>query len=600
MKHPQHAESLEPRHFLAGVTVLFPAYDGGLTGWLDSAENAITADLGGAQNVPRYVMTIAPYSSGLLAVQSVTHVAGTPTPQANNPGQILVTVDYTSVSTNPAYQASTTADLVTNFMENTPVDGVTWADLPIHLISTSIGTAAEDATAQSFDSSGIWVDQETYFDPHPDTDPPFNDPLNTVYDNVEFADDYWRTVPNADQSKNPTGTPIDGAYNLELTWVQADYSSFALAHLAPPSYYVGTIDPAMIGQYDGDGTIHADWYGNGSTPSTFPSPTQTGFLYTNIAGGTRPISGLWSASGGTGVRTSVTHTGPQWPNVSDVVPTTTTVESGSAFNINYIREDQGAAENIVFTLDSNQNPYDGSSYTLGTATNLASSTTIRSGTFTGSLAGVAPGTYYVEAQAEDASGLTRYDYSIEKVTITPSIIPVTNPAHASPRIVTATSTRLIVAATDAKNGADLTYTWAFTHLPAGAHKPTIKGNGSKAVRATFFKPGLYRFTVTITDLKGHKSTSSNSVEVVPTAVKLSVTPTGATVAKRHKRKFTTTVLDQFGGAIAGPTPDYSIVSGPATIGRLNGIFRAGNTIGTALIKVEDDGLSEIVDASVVN
>jgi len=600
MRNPLLAEPLERRQLLAGVTFLFPAYDGGLAGWLDTAENAITADLGGQQNVPRYVMTIAPFSSGLLAVQGITHVSGTPTPQANSPGQILVTVDYTSVSTNPAYQAFTTADLVTNFAENTPVDGVLWADLPIHLISTSIGTAVEDATAQSFDTSGIWVDQETYFDPHPDTDPPFNDPVNTVYDNVEFADDYWRTVPNADESKNPTGTPINGAYNLELPWVQNDFSGFAIAHLAPPAYYIGTIDPSLIGQSDGDGPIHADWYGNGSTPSTFPSPTQTGFLFTNIAGGTRPVSGLWTASGGTGVRTPVTHTGIQWPNVSDVDPTTTTAQSGGILDINYIHEDQGETDNIVFTLDSDQNPFDGSSYALGTVSNLASSTTIRSGTLTASLAGIAPGTYYVEAQAQDSSGLTRYNYSIEKVTITPEIIPVTNPAHASPKIVTGTATRLIAGATDADNGADLTYTWAFTHLPAGAHKPMIKDNGTKAVRAIFYKSGLYRFTVTIKDRKGDTSTSSSSVEVLETAVKLSVTPTAPTVAKSHTRRFKTTAIDQFGRAFTDPTPEYSIISGPATIGRLSGIFRAGDTTGTALIKVEDDGLSEIVDASVVN
>jgi hypothetical protein len=310
---------------------------------------------------------------------------------------------------------------------------------------------------------------------------------------------------------------------------------------------------------------------------------------------------LWAASGGSGIRSTVTHTGIQWPNVSDVVPTITTQQSGGLLDINYIHEDQSQADNIVFTLDSDQNPYDGSSYTLGTVSNLASSTTIQGGTFTASLAGVAPGTYYVEAQAQDASGLTRYNYSIEKVTVTPEIVPITDPAHAKPGSVTGTGTRLIVGATDVNNGSDLTYKWTFTHLPAGAQKPAIKSNGSKEVRVTFSNAGDYRFTVTIRDSKGDKISSSSSVDVVETAVRLSVKPAGATVARLHKRRFSTTVIDQFGRAlITDPTPEYSIVSGPARIGLLSGIFTAGDTTGSALIKVEDDGLSEIVDASVVN
>jgi hypothetical protein len=61
------------------------------------------------------------------------------------------------------------------------------------------------------------------------------------------------------------------------------------------------------------------------------------------------------------------------------------------------------------------------------------------------------------------------------------------------------------------------------------------------------------------------------------------------------------VFDQFGLAVTtDPSAQYSIVSGPGTIGSLSGIFNAGTSIGKALIKVQDDGLSDIVDATVVN
>jgi hypothetical protein len=601
MIYPNYVEPLERRQLLAGVTLIFPAFDGGLTGWVDTTANAITSELGGAQNVPNYTLTIAPDNSGALVVTGVTHVAGSATPQANNPGQIVVIVDYTSVSANPGYPASATADVVANFMETTPVDGVMWAELPIHLISQSIGTITEDATAAALDDSGIWVDQETYLDAHPDEDSPFFDPPNTVYDNVEFADDYWRTGgANVDQDDNPNGNPVDGAYNLELTWVQSDYGGYAIAHLAPPGYYIGTIDQSFIGESDGDGPIHSEWYGNGSTPTTLPSATQTGFLYSNIDGGTRPVSGLWAASGGTGVRTAVTHTGLQWPNVSDVVPSTTTAASDGTLDISFIHEDQGETDNIVFTLDSDQNPFNGSSYTLGTASNLASSTSIKNGTFTASLAGVAPGTYWVEAEAEDSSGLMRYNYSIEKVTITAPAITITDAAHSNPATVTGTGTHLAVYATDADNGSALTYTWAFTHLPSGAAKPAISHNGTNDALVTFYKQGGYYFTVTVSDGKGHTDTSSGFVDVVQTATKMVVSPEGATVAKLHARRFSTTVIDQFNRVISDPATEYSIVSGPATIGFLNGIFNAGDSSGTALIKVEDDGLSDIVDVHVVN
>jgi hypothetical protein len=604
MMHRTYIESLEQRQLLAGITILAPAWDGGLTGWLDHAEADITADLGGPQNVPNYTITLAPNSSGTLVVQGVTHVAGTATPQSNNPGQILLTVDYTSVSTNPNYPAAEVAGLVTNYMENDPVDGVTWASLPIHLISTSIGTAVTDAIAQSLDTSGIWVDQETYLDPNPDTSAPFFDPLNAVYDNVEFADDYYRLNPDdTNSNSNPQGHSIDGAYNQELTYVQADFSGFGIAHLAPPAYYDGTIDPSTVGGSDGDGPIHTDWYGNGSTPTTFPSASQTGFYYSAIDGGTRPASGLWAASGGTGDRTAVTHTGTQWPNVADLTAASTSAASNTTLGLSYIHEDQSQTDSITFSLDTDQNPFNGTGYGIGTQTGLASSTSISGGSFTGSLNGVPAGTYYLVAQVTGSTGLTRYDYSLGKVTITPPVVGLTSNAHSNPSTVTGTTTHLITAATDSL-GDGLTYTWTFTHLPAGAHTPTISGNGrstASKVGVTFYKQGGYRFTCTITATAGNSATTSGEVDVVETATRLEITPVKATVVKGHTRRLTTSVINQFGHTLGSdPAASYFLESGPAKISRVSGVFYAGSTAGTALIKVEDDGLVALVDEYVVN
>jgi hypothetical protein len=600
MMYPTFFEALDRRQYLAGITLIMPAWDSGLTNFLDTTITAITADLGGPQNVPQYVLTLAPtQTNGPLVITGVTHVAGTPTPQVANLGQIIVTIDYTSVSSNMDYPLSTVASLVTNYMETTPVDGVLWASLPIHEISTSRGSGLEDALTQSFDESGLWVNQETYLDPHPITDPPFNDLPSTVFDNVEFADDYWRSS-GEDTDTDPAGHPVAGAYNEELTWVQANYSTFALAHLAPPAYYIGTIDPSLIGTSDGQGTIQPSWYGNGSTPTTLPAPDQTGFLYSLIGGGTRPTSGLWAASGGTGVRTAVTHTGQQWPNVSDVDPTATTAQSDTSLDIDYLHEDQGEADTITFSLDSNQNPYDTTGIAIGTQSGIASSTAINNGSYDASLRNVTPGTYYLCAEVTDTSGLARYYYSQQQVTITnaPPPITVTTNAHSNPAIVTSTTTHLLALATDLA-GDKLTYTWRFTHLPAGAHSPMLIHNGTSELGVIFYKQGGYSFTCTITDTAGNSITSSGSLDVVSTATRLDVTSLHATVRRGTARVFSVAPVNQFGHTFDPANgPQFSLVNGPATI-TSNGIFNAGETAGSALINVEDDGMNEMFGVEVV-
>jgi hypothetical protein len=594
MMYPTFAEPLERRQLLAGVTVFLPAFNGGLTNWIDTAVNGIDADLGGAQNVPEYVLNIAPNTSdGTLAIQSVTHVAGSGTPQTSPDGQIILIADTTSIGTNPAYTPPEAAALVTNFMENASADGVTLAQLPIHLISTSIGTAFTDAIAQNLDQSGIWVDQETYIDPDPDTSAPFNDPLNAIYDNVEFADDYWRQNPDGSNTNtNPSGHPINGAYNLELSSVQADFSTFGLAHLAPPAWYDGTIDPALIGTNEGQGTIQADWYG----PSD-PQPQTTGFAYTLIGGLARPADGLWAASGGTGARTTVAHSGQQWPNISDLTPASTTLNSEqTSLGLNYIQQDQGANDTITYSLDSNQNPFDGTGAQIGTQTGLAASTSTNNGSFNASVANVPSGTYYVCAAITNSAGLVRYAYSQQQVTIT-TPISLGFAANASPSTVTGVGTHLLVNATDTA-GSALTYTWAFTHLPAGAKQPTIKRNGTPNALVTFYKQGGYQFSCTITDTLGNQIVSSGGVDVVLTPAKVVYSPTHPKVAKNDAIRLIGAVVNQFGRKITGVAPTFSLVSGVGTV-TSDGIFEAGGTPGIALIKIEDDGLSAMLDVDVV-
>jgi hypothetical protein len=290
--------------------------------------------------------------------------------------------------------------------------------------------------------------------------------------------------------------------------------------------------------------------------------------------------------------------------VSDVTPTSTTAASYSSLPVNFIQEDQGSSQTITLYLDTNQNPFDGTGIKIGTASNLAQSTTIQNGTIDASLNGVAAGTYYVCAEATDASGQVRYNYSTEQVTVTapPSAIVVSSAAHSNPSTITGTSSHLIVGALDVAGDA-MSYKWTFTHLPAGAKTPSISRNGTSAgasAPVTFYKQGGYSFTCTITDTAGNSTTSSGVLEVVSTATKLKVSPVGATIRIGKTRRFSTTVINQFGHTMDPPAgAAYSIIRGPATI-NAQGVFSAGNTAGTALIRVEEDGIIENLDALVVN
>lgn len=406
--NPQMFETLEARRLFAGVTLLTHGWNGNITEWIATAAQDITAQLGGPSQVPEYILTLTPDTAtdGHL-VPSITHVAGTTTPQANSTGEILLVVDWTSVSTNADYSLAYIGSVVADYMMDTPVDGVTLADLPIHEISQSRGVGLLDAINATLGPAGVWINQETYLDPH--TISVMGDPAPTIFDNVEFADNYWRSDGNpADDAMN--GQPVDGAYNLNVSWLDTDdggAAGYGSVHDAVTGYYVGTIDQTAT--QGGDGPIYPDWYG---TQPGQPARDATGWLYSSIMGGARPTSGLWAASGGTGDRTPTVQSGTQWPDVTDLsVTSASSLVAGQNLGVRYLYQDRGANENVTLYLDTDQNPYDNNfADTLGSTT-LAESQNINAKRATFSTSGVAPGTYYLCAVVTDSAGNTRYAYS---------------------------------------------------------------------------------------------------------------------------------------------------------------------------------------------
>jgi hypothetical protein len=142
------------------------------------------------------------------------------------------------------------------------------------------------------------VDQLSYFDPHPVDgvrDPSifgipfdFGDAAMRVYDNVVFADNYWRS--DGDTSFDFTGEAVNGAYNLRLTESVMTGTGYSVEHSDTHLFYHGTIG-AVGGPFqnsDGGASVGANWY---SPPH--PSRDSTGWRYSRIAAsGTRPAAGL--------------------------------------------------------------------------------------------------------------------------------------------------------------------------------------------------------------------------------------------------------------------------------------------------------------------
>jgi hypothetical protein len=399
----QLVEPLEGRTLLAGVTLITHGRDGHLWGFDQTVANDIANRLGGIDRVPQYILTITPDLNDGHLIPTIAHVGGTGAVQSNSSGEIILLLDWTSIDTNGGYSLSYIGDVVSDFMMNTPVDGMRLAELPLHEISISRGTGLLDEIAEALGRAGVWVDQETYADPNPVG--VMGDAPPTIYDNVAFVDNYWRSDGNP-YNYSTNGRPVAGAYNLNVQWLDSEYTGWAMTHIVPGGYYVGTIDLATFD--GGEGPIYSDWYG---TTAAKPARDRTGFYYSRIVGGPRPLAGVWAASGGTGARIATAREGAQWANVTDLNPVAGSFVIGQPIDLRYLAQDRDSTATITFFLDADQNPYNGAfSRTLGT-TNLSASPSVLNTHTVLSTNGITPGSYWIVAKVQDAQGHVRYAYS---------------------------------------------------------------------------------------------------------------------------------------------------------------------------------------------
>jgi hypothetical protein len=416
-------EPLEPRRLLAGVTVLIHGSDGNITGWVASAANAIAQRAGGGQ-VSQYVMKVGKNSSNNLAVLSFTLKSG-PELNKSSVAQAVVKLDWTNVDSG-SFSTGQVASVVADYLMKSHGSARPLAELPLHLIGHSRGASMVVAISSVLGRRGIWVDQNTYLDPHPVRGVDifginiggYGDTAMRVYSNVVFADNYWRTDGNA-INFDPDGEHVSGAHEGNLNnIVQKNY--VISAHMAVTAYYHGTIDLKSV--FNGDHPVINSWYG---TTASKPARNKTGYYFSQNVGGTRPADGLATAFGGTAARSDPGQSSTQWANATGLrVLEGRDVTAGQKFNVRFYRQDRDSTSTLTLFLDADTNPYNGNSVRTLRQVSVAKAskpTITNLGVLT---SGIAPGRYYVGLKTSDTQGNTRYVYT--------KYLDINAPAGASP------------------------------------------------------------------------------------------------------------------------------------------------------------------------
>jgi Ca2+-binding RTX toxin-like protein len=404
-----HIESLESRRLLAGVTLLAHGYNGNVTGWVAAAADAIEERVGD-DDVSVYTLRVQA-SNGQLAVTGFAADSGEADFRTTRAGELVVKLDWSSVS-NGAYTTQAVARVVTDYFLSEQGDVPALATLPLHLVGHSRGASLVTAMSRQLGEVGVWVDQVTSLDPHPVDGVDdyfgvsFGDERMATYDNVTFADDYWRTDGNPNNT-DFDGESVQGTYqgNLNST-VQQNF--FVSAHGAVPAYYVGTID-----EDTGDGGDHpvlSAWYGGAN-----PDKDETGYVFSRLGGVARPASGTANRFGGNGERTETDLEGRAWANVGNLTALDRSVARGQPLQTRFALEDRDGGAYVSVYLDTDTNPYNGISAVGGKNFGGASFGNRRIDVPTNA---VAPGTYYLAARAVDTDGRSRWTYSPTRITVT--------------------------------------------------------------------------------------------------------------------------------------------------------------------------------------
>src|SRR3954470_2583638 len=154
-------QELEQRRLLAGVTIITHGNDGTITGWVDSAADAIQDRLGGPSAASQYVMKV---DSG--GVQSLKLEDGNKPLDQTSKAEAIIKLDWSDISNTSHFTDGIGQDVAGYLL--TSHEGVPdFTQLPFHLIGHSRGASLMVSLSYNLGRAGLWVDQVTNLDPHP-------------------------------------------------------------------------------------------------------------------------------------------------------------------------------------------------------------------------------------------------------------------------------------------------------------------------------------------------------------------------------------------------------------------------------------------------
>ena len=303
--------------------------------WLDDMGAAIAARAGPSTAIYKFDVEAMP--DGTLGV-FFTYESGAAPIGNSSIAEVVVKLFWNNVAgLTDTITATDVANAVAPLLEQsglTPTNSGPallrpLAELPIHLIGHSRGGSVVSEMTRLLAAHGIWVDQVTTLDPHPQTSadcvllvcPGAYDAAVNIYDNVLFADNYYQ-IDNTGLFPI-SGEHIDGAAEEQLT-LQFDgdgindlgnYSD----HIEVHDWYYGTIDLSATNA-SGDPLPRSAWF-----PFTAPYTYARGFQFSRIAAGQalREQGELqigftnvgWKFDANSSRSSGYTNSVRQWPNV---------------------------------------------------------------------------------------------------------------------------------------------------------------------------------------------------------------------------------------------------------------------------------------------
>jgi hypothetical protein len=295
------------------------------------------------------------------------------------------------------------------------------------------------------------------------------------------------------------------------------------------------------------------------------APTQTFIVPTDLGGMTLG-TGVYHFNSSAGLTGALTLSGNSTDQfIFQIVSTLTTASASS------IVFTGGAQADNVFWLV-------GSSATLGTTSAFAGTIIAQTSVTLNTRASIACGRAIALTGA-----VTMHTNFIDPAPPAPTVVI---PATASASLVTGTTTRLSVQASDDSTGvASLRYIWSTVHTPAAAAPPTFSANGTQSTTVTFHAAGIYTFRVTITDKNRLSTTSDVTVRVMQSLTSIQVKASTATVHQSQADPFAARAFDQFGAALLiQPIFSWSMANGIGSVSS-TGLYTAPNQkLGPAIVR----------------